>query len=212
MIDKTLRELKDALFTWLVRGPVRQIHPTVVTVLAAIVGIAAAVAAWQSAYLAAVCLWLVNRALDGLDGAIARVTGTQSDLGAYLDIMLDYVVYAAIPLGLALASGESAVLLALAVLLGSFYLNSASWMYLAAMLEKRNAGAASRGETTSVTMPTGLIEGAETIVFYTLFLLFPNALVLLFTLMAALVLVTAGQQVSWALRHIKDDFPAKTHR
>jgi len=204
MIDKTLRESKDALFTWLVRGPVRQIHPTVVTVLAAVVGVAAAVAAWQSAYVAAVCLWLANRALDGLDGAIARVTGTQSDLGAYLDIMLDYVVYAAIPLGLALASGESAVLLALAVLLGSFYLNSASWMYLAAVLEKRNAGAASRGETTSVTMPTGLIEGAETIVFYTLFLLFPNALALLFTLMAALVLVTAGQRVYWALRHMKD--------
>jgi hypothetical protein len=77
-------------------------------------------------------------------------------------------------------------------------------MYLAAMLEKRNAGAASRGETTSVTMPAGLIEGAETIVFYTLFLLFPNALVLLFSLMATLVLVTASQRVGWALWHMKD--------
>lgn len=54
MIDKTLRESKDTLFTWLVRGPVRQLHPTVVTVLAAIAGVAAAVAAWQGAYLAAV--------------------------------------------------------------------------------------------------------------------------------------------------------------
>jgi hypothetical protein len=47
-------------------------------------------------------------------------------------------------------------------------------------------------------MPSGLIEGAETIIFYTLFLLLPGALVPLFWLMAALVLLTAGQRMVWA--------------
>jgi phosphatidylglycerophosphate synthase len=202
MIDKALRKPKESLLTPLVHGPIRRIHPTVVTVLAAVVGVAAAGAAWQSAYLLALGLWVVNRVLDGLDGTLARITDQQSDLGAYLDIMLDHVVYVVVPLGLALAAGTSAAYLALAALLASFYINAASWMYLAALLEKHNVGAAARGEMTTVTMPGGLVEGAETVVLYTLFLLFPSALVPLFGLMAALVLLTAGQRLTWAMRHL----------
>ena len=59
-----------------------------------------------------------------------------------------------------------------------------------------------RGELTSVTMPSGLIEGVETIVLFTLFLLFPAALVPLFSLMAVLVMVTVGQRMFWAKRHL----------
>mgnify|MGYP005839719195 CR=1 FL=1 len=195
MIDKALCEPKETLLTPLVRGPLRRIHPTVV-------GVAAAVAAWQGAYFAALSLWAVNRVLDGLDGTLARSTGQQSDLGAYLDIVLDHIVYVAVPLGLALAVGTPAALLALALLLASFYINGASWMYLAALLEKRNAGAPTRGELTTVTMPGGLVEGAETVVLYTLFLLFPGALVPLFGLMAVLVLFTAAQRGAWAVRHL----------
>lgn len=203
MIDKALRAPKETLLTPLVRGPMRRIHPNTVTIAAAVVGLAAAIAAWQGAYLFALGLWALNRVLDGLDGTLARLTGQQSDFGAYLDIILDHLVYIALPLGLALAVGTSVAYLALALLLASFYLNGASWMYLAALLEKRNAGAVARGELTSVTMPTGLVEGAETIVLYTLFLLFPGALVPIFLLMAGLVLITVGQRLIWAVRHLK---------
>jgi phosphatidylglycerophosphate synthase len=144
----------------------------------------------------------MGRILDGLDGTLARITGQQSDLGAYLDIVLDHVVYVAVPLGLALAAGTPAASMALALLLASFYINGASWMYLAALLEKRSAGAAARGELTTVTMPSGLVEGAETVVLYSLFLLMPGALVPLFWLMAGLVLLTAGQRVVWATRQL----------
>lgn len=202
MIDKSLRTPKEFVLTPLARGPLRRLHPTTVTLAAAVAGIAAAGAAWQGAVGAALALWGLNRLLDGLDGTLARITGRQSDLGAYLDIMLDHLVYAAIPLGLALAAGTPAAYLALALLLASFYINGASWMYLAALLEKRSAGAHARGELTTVTMPGGLVEGAETVVIYTLFLLFPQALVPLFGLMAALVLLTAGQRVVWAVRRI----------
>lgn len=198
MIDKALREPKETLLGPLVQGPIRRIHPITITILAAIIGLAAALAAWQNAYLAALALWVVNRVLDGLDGTVARLTGRQSDLGGYLDIVLDHVVYAAIPLGIALASGSSAGFVALALLLSSFYINGASWMYLAALLEKRAAGAKAHGELTTVTMPAGLIEGAETILFYTIFLLFPGAFTPLALLMAVLVLFTAGQRVAWA--------------
>lgn len=202
MIDKSLRGPKEALLGPLAHGPLGRIHPLAITVTAGAVGLLAAVAAWQGAYLPALALWGLNRLLDGLDGTVARLSGRQSDLGAYIDIVLDHVVAAALALGLALSLGTAAAYLAFGALLSSFYINAATWMYLAALLEKRNAGAAARGELTTVTMPGGLVEGAETVVFYALFLLFPGALVPLFALMTALVLVTAGQRVAWAARQL----------
>lgn len=75
-------------------------------------------------------------------------------------------------------------------------------MWLAAVLEQRNLGARTTGESTSVTMPGGLIAGTETMLFYTLFFLFPKHLAALFATMAALVIVTAAQRVVWAARHL----------
>jgi phosphatidylglycerophosphate synthase len=202
MIDKVLRYPKERVLEPVALRLLQGVHPNAITIIACGVGIAAAVAVWQQAYAPALALWLLNRVLDGLDGTVARLMNKQSDFGGYLDIVLDTVVYAAIPVGLALGMSTNAVYLALAFLLASFYINGASWMYLAALLEKRNNGATARGELTTVTMPGGLIEGTETIVFYTLFLLFPGALVPLFVVMGALVLVTAAQRVVWAVRHL----------
>ncbi|GAB4212138.1 MAG: CDP-alcohol phosphatidyltransferase family protein [Roseiflexaceae bacterium] len=204
MVDKVLRYPKEQILTPLARGPLRALHPTAVTLLACAVGLATALAAWQQLYIPALVLWLLNRTLDGLDGTLARVHGRQSDLGGYLDILLDVLVYAAVPFGLALGVGTPAAFLSLALLLGSFYINGASWMYLAALLEKRNQGAKAGGELTTVTMPGGLIEGTETVVFYALFLLFPSALVPLFGLMALLVGVTTLQRLVWAIRIMRN--------
>lgn len=202
MFDTFLRALKDRLLEPLARRLGPWPSPNAVTVLACLVGLAAAGLAWRRAYPAALALWLANRFLDGLDGTLARVHGRQTDFGGYLDILLDFVVYAAVPTGLALGQPRAAVLTACAVLLGSFFVNAASWMYLSAVLERRSAGAAARGERTTVTMPPGLVAGAETFVLYTLFLAFPGRLVELFALMAALVYVTVAQRVWWALRNL----------
>ena len=202
MLDKMLRVPKEQILSPLARGPLRTLSPTTITLLAAVVGVAAGMAAWQQAYVPALAFWGVNRVLDGLDGTLARLQDAQSDLGSYLDIVLDHLSYVAIPLGLALANGTNAAFLALALLFASFYINGASWMYLAALLEKRRQGATAQNELTSVTMPGGLIEGTETVVCYVLFLLLPGALVPLFGLMATLVVITAGQRIAWAVRHL----------
>ena len=118
-------------------------------------------------------LWIANRLLDGLDGTHARVHGRESQFGAYLDIVLDFVVYAAIPIAIAARQGTQAMAFAGLLLVASFYVNAASWMYLAAILEQRHEGATARGESTAVTMPPGLIGGAETVGFYVAFFLWP---------------------------------------
>ena len=86
-----------------------------------------------------------------------------------------------------------------------FYVNGASWMYLSALIEKRRAARSTpevdaQSAVTSIVMPTGLIEGTETVVFYTLFLLFPGLYPLLFTIMAAATLVGVVQRIAWARR------------
>ena len=203
MFDVLLRVLKDRLLEPLARllGP--RVAPNAVTVFALLVGLAAGAAAWRRAYGVALALWALNRLLDGLDGTLARVHGRQTDFGGYLDILLDFAVYTAVPTGLALGRPTLPVLAAGLALLGSFFVNAASWMYLSAVLERRGAGAAARGERTTVTMPPGLIAGAETVVLYTLFLVFPGRLAELFGVMAALVYATVGQRLVWARRHLR---------
>ena len=133
---------------------------------------------------------------------VARAHARQSDFGGYLDIVLDFVVYAAVPIGLYLGSPGGVAAAALIVLLSSFYVNAASWIYLSAILEKRAVGAAARGELTTVTMPRGLVGGAETILFYTAFLLWPGLLPWLFTAMAAMVAVGVLLRLRWARRNL----------
>ncbi len=184
MPDDKLRKVKDRLLRPLVAA-LGWLSPNVITLLALAVGLAAAGAATQRLYGLGLALWAVNRMLDGLDGAVARATGQQSDFGGYLDIVADFVVYAAVPIGFFLGLPSVELGLSLILLLASFYVNGASWMYLAAILEKRSAGAAARGELTTVAMPAGLIGGTETVLFYTAFFLWPSAARWLFLLMAA---------------------------
>ena len=58
--------------------------------------LAAVLIAHGNIWLAIVPL-LLNRLLDGLDGAVARLGGS-TDRGAFLDISLDFLFYAAVPL------------------------------------------------------------------------------------------------------------------
>jgi phosphatidylglycerophosphate synthase len=203
MLDEKLRKLKDRWLRPLV-GVAGRLSPNAITLLALAVGLAAAGAAAQQLYGLGLALWAINRILDGLDGAVARGTGRQTDFGGYLDIVADFVVYAAVPIGLFLGLATVELGASLALLLASFYVNGASWMYLAAILEKRSAGAGARGDLTTVAMPAGLIGGTETVLFYTAFFLWPSAARWLFLLMAALVLVGVVQRLAWARRHLAE--------
>jgi phosphatidylglycerophosphate synthase len=199
MFDTSLRQFKDRVGTPLARN-MSHIPPMVISVLALIVGLLAAYAALKQQYIGAFGLWYLNRALDGLDGLIARLTDRQTDLGGYVDILTDFIVYASLPIGLVTGLPSSESYFALAFMLAAFYVNTASWMYLAAILEKR---AAHSPETqTTIVMPAGLIGGFETIVAYGSFLLFPAYIAVLFSIFAVLVFVSILQRLIWAKRNL----------
>lgn len=204
MVDRYLRGAKERGLEPLVRR-LEPVPPLVITLLSFLLGLVS-VAATALGWLAAgLTLWVLSWVLDGIDGHLARHTGQQSDLGGYLDILSDLAVYALIPVALWVAFADTTSALSLALLLASFYLNIGSWMYLAALLEKRRRGADAAPETTSVTMPGGIIEGTETFVFFCLFFLLPQQLTWLFGLMALLVFVSALQRVTWAIRTLTSD-------
>jgi phosphatidylglycerophosphate synthase len=202
MFDEYLRRMKDRLLTPVARALGPRISPAAITLVAFAAGIGIAAAVLAGATGVALGLWLLNRVIDGLDGTQARVHGRASRFGAYLDIVCDFVVYAAIPIAIAWRHGTLDMAFAALVLVATCYVNAASWMYLAALLEQRNDGAAARGQTTAVTMPPGLIGGAETVAFYAAFLLWPAHQRWLFFTMAALVLVNVASRLLWARRHL----------
>lgn len=201
MFDNQMRRVKEAAFApiglWFGR-----FSPLTLTGVALLFGLATAVFLAYQLYLWALFGWLLNRSFDALDGVVARQQGRQSDFGGYLDIVADFLVYALVPLGLVLGRPSETGYLLLAILLTSFYVNAASWIYLAAILEKRATGASAQGEETAIIMPAGLIGGTETILFFLLFILFPGWYPWLFGLLAGLVGLTITQRLLWAYRNI----------
>lgn len=194
MLDGSLRPWKEKLLGPLAHGPLRGVTPDQLTWAGLLFGLLCAAAAAVGAWRWAVALWLANRVCDGLDGTLARVRGLQSDWGGYLDILLDHIVYAAIPLGIAVRVGcwpECAFLQA------TYFVNTISWCYLAALLEKRALRDAS---FTSVTMPAALIEGSETVIFFTMFLLWPQSAPAGFLLKGLLVSAGVWQRYRLARR------------
>ena len=201
MRDAALRKDKDRLLQPIAKRWFAHVHPNWISAVALGFGLACALAAWQQLYIVAILLWAVNRVLDGLDGIVAREHDKQSDFGGYLDLILDFVVYLAIPIAFVAAVPSTLNLWAAIALIASYVLNLLSWSTLSAILEKRHLVAGER--LTAITIPAGLIEGAETIAFYTLFFLLPGYVGPLFVLMAALVVLTAAQRVWWAWRHLE---------
>ncbi|MCU6671220.1 CDP-alcohol phosphatidyltransferase family protein [Enterobacteriaceae bacterium H4N4] len=122
---------------------------------------------WTLAALVAV---LLNRLLDGLDGALARRRGL-TDAGGFLDIALDFLFYALVPFGFALADPDNNALPA-AWLLFAFIGTGSSFLAFAALAAKHdidNPGYAHK----SFYYLGGLTEGTETLLLFALCCLFP---------------------------------------
>jgi phosphatidylglycerophosphate synthase len=151
----------------------------------------------------ALALLALNRAADGLDGAVARARGV-TDRGGFLDIACDFIFYGAVPLAFALRD-PAANALPSAVLLAAFYVNGASFLAFAAIAAKRRMETAQRG-VKSLYFTTGLMEGTETIVFFAAFVLFPAWFAPLAYIFAALCAMTCIARVllGWRVFGVDD--------
>lgn len=137
-------------------------------------------------------LLLLSRLGDGLDGAVARHTQT-SDFGGFLDIVLDFAFYGAIPLAFIIYDPANNAI-AGAVLLFAFYVNGASFLAYSILAEKYRMQTEVRGEK-SIYFTTGLAEATETFAAFAIFCLFPAYFAIVAYIFAAICIYTAFSRI-----------------
>jgi len=166
----------------------RGVTPDQLTVLGFLIGMLAlpllAFELWYGA-LTAIAL---NRILDGLDGALARYANQSSSAGGYLDITLDFLFYAIVPLGFILANPEQNAI-AGTILLATFIGTGSSFLAFAISAEKFKLEKP-QFKYKSFYYLNGLTEGTETIALFIAFCIWPQHFVLLASVFAAACAIT----------------------
>jgi phosphatidylglycerophosphate synthase len=148
----------------------RRITANQVTVAGFACGLAAMAAIALQSYGLGLLLLLANRLADGVDGALARRNGA-TDLGGYLDIVLDFIIYSGAAFAFALAQPDHA--LAAAFLIFSFMGTGSSFLAFAIFAAKRKLDG-EEAANKSFYYLGGITEGTETILLFVIVLLFPG--------------------------------------
>jgi phosphatidylglycerophosphate synthase len=161
-------------------------------------GLGAAAAIASRAPLVGLGLMLASRLCDGLDGAVARAT-RPTDRGAFLDIALDFVFYASIPLAFALAD-PAANALAAAVLLAAFVGTGSSFLAFALLAERRGLRSTAYPQK-GIYYLGGLTEASETLLCFVAMCLWPGHFALIACAFAALCVPTLLGRL-WAGWHL----------
>jgi phosphatidylglycerophosphate synthase len=170
----------------------RGISANQLTLLGFAIGVAAAILIALGHFWPALIAIAANRILDGLDGAVARLA-TATDRGAFLDIALDFLFYALVPLGFAIADPGNNALPA-AILLTAFIGTGSSFLAYAILAAKRGL--------TSPAYPAkgfyylgGLAEGTETVLCFALMCVFPQWFAVLAYVFTAFCAITAAARL-----------------
>ncbi len=195
MLDRPIRHLVDPLLEPLAQWvDARGVSANTVTVLGFAVGMGSCWAIASGHDAVGLILILGNRLADGLDGCVARRRGV-TDLGGFLDIVLDILFYGGVPLSFAIA--DSGRLLAASILNFSFMATSGSFLAFAVISAKRGVTSGWEGQK-AFYYSVGLMEGTETILFFVLFCLFPNRFNQLAWIFAGLCGLTAIIRIATA--------------
>jgi phosphatidylglycerophosphate synthase len=201
VLDARLRRLIDRPLDRLAAPlAVRGLSADAVTVAGFLIGLGAAAAIARQAYLLGLGLLLLNRLCDGLDGALARHRGL-TDLGGFLDIVLDFLIYSAVPFAFALAD-PGANALAAAFLIFSFVGTGSSFLAYAIMAAKRGISTELRGRK-SLYYVGGLTEGTETILAFALACLWPALFSWIALTFGLLCWLTTATRIAAAVQNLR---------
>jgi phosphatidylglycerophosphate synthase len=172
MLDRVAIALLKPGLERMARVPVRAgIGADSVTLFGFALGLGAALAIALGAPVTGLALLLASRLMDGLDGAVARLT-RPTDRGAFLDIALDFLFYASIPLAFAVADPAANALPA-AVLLAAFIGTGSSFLAFSLLAERRGLKSEDYPQK-GIYYLGGLTEATETLLCFVLMCLWPR--------------------------------------
>lgn len=197
MFDTKLRPLidrgLDPIGHWLAGFGITANH---VTITGSGLGLMAFI--FIAADLPSIGLWMIilNRLADGLDGAVARAAG-RTDFGGYLDMVVDFIFYSAIPLAFAIANPDQAI--AACFLCVSFMGTASSFLGVAILAGKHDITTDSYGKK-SFYYVGGLTEGLETVLVFCAMALWPEYFAYLAWGFGLLCWVTTATRIHMAHR------------
>ena len=158
------------------------------------VGFIAFVLIANSLYWAGASAIILSRILDALDGAVARES-QPTDRGGFLDIALDFLFYASIPLAFALADPARNALAA-AVLLAAFMGTSTIFLAFAVLAAKRDLHSATYPDKAFYFLG-GLTEATETLTCFIAMCVWPQHFAALAYIFSALCAATIATRLWW---------------
>lgn len=159
-------------------------HPNTVTIASLVIGLLAAVSLFFSP-ITPICLLLLSGYCDVLDGSIARIRGESTPFGTMLDILSDRLVESFIIIAIFLIQPNIAwvgllMMMSIIVCVSSFLL----------------VGIFSQQQShKSFYYSAGLMERAETFIFFIIMMYFPSTVLWLGVLFTLLVLWTTFYRV-----------------
>jgi phosphatidylglycerophosphate synthase len=165
------------------------------------IGLVAAALIANHHYSSGLSLVLLSRLCDGLDGAVARLSQA-TDRGGFLDITLDFLFYASIPLAFAFADPQHNALPA-ACLLAAFMGTSTSFLAFAVLASKRQMLSAQYPDKSFYFLG-GLTEASETLAFFAAMCVWPAHFGLLAYLFSALCGLTIIARLIWGWKAFAD--------
>ncbi len=177
-----------------------------ITIAGFIFGIACIGFVSTGLYYLALPALIVNRILDGLDGALARMNGTTL-AGGFLDITLDFLFYSGFVFSFGLSQRH--FLLPAIVLLFSFFGTGISFLAFASLAAKYNLQSP-QYPNKSLYYMGGLTEGTETIAIFIFMVLFPPYFALMAYLFAMLCFITTAGRIVFGyqnLRRLETKYP-----
>lgn len=202
MLDAAIQRLVKPALTGSARVLVRRgIGADTITVAGFVLGMAAAFAIALHSYWTGLALLLASRLMDGLDGAVARAT-QPTDRGGFLDITLDFLFYAAIPLAFAIADPARNALPA-AVLLAAFIGTGSSFLAFAVVAEKRRIASTALPDKSFYFLG-GLTEATETIICFAAMCVWPHRFAHIAYGFAVLCGITVVMRIGWGWRRFRD--------
>ncbi len=158
------------------------------------VGVVAALLIAGQFFIWALYAILLSRLIDALDGAVARLT-TPTDRGGFLDITLDFLFYASIPLAFAIAEPARNALAA-AALLAAFIGTGSSFLAFATFAAKRGMTSTDYPDKSFFFLG-GLTEAGETLAFFSAMCLWPHQFGLLAWIFCGLCVLTIVTRIYW---------------
>jgi len=163
MLDTTLRKLVNPALNPIATILIKTgISANSITIIGFLIGVVGWIALALNLYYLALGIIVINRIFDGLDGLMAQKT-TKTEIGGYLDIVLDFIFYSGVPFFFVI--GKPEVGLPASFLIFSFIGTGSSFLAYSVIAAKHNIKN-EKYKNKAIYYLGGLTEGTETIAFF----------------------------------------------